>query len=433
MTELATGTLVLILIACIVLSAFFAGSETAMMSVNRYRLRHLVGRKHRGAIRTATLLDRTDRLIGLLLIGNTFINILASAVATVLGLRLYGEGGLLLDTLALTIVLLIFSEVGPKTVAALHPESIAFPASMLLVPLLKALYPLVWAVNLMANGLLKLIGIRPQESHVMALSREELRTVVKEAGALIPRGPQQMLFGILDLEKAAVEDIMVPRSEIVGIDLDADLNEISERLINSVHTRLPVYRERIDNLLGMLHIRQLPRLIKNLELDKEALERCLTKPYYVPIGTQLHTQLANFQTIRQRIALVVDEYGEIQGLVTLEDILEEIVGEFTTDPTVFNKDIVEEAPGSYLIDGGASVRDINRGLRWRLPIKGPKTFNGLILETLESIPEPGITLKIRDYTVEILQTQGNVVKVARVTPPSRAAALQDDLPRSAKH
>jgi Mg2+/Co2+ transporter CorB len=434
LSEISTTSLCIILGFCILLSAFFAGSETAMMSVNRYRLRHLVSRRHRGASRTSALLERTDRLIGLLLIGNTFINILASAVATVLGLRLYGEGGLILDTLVLTIVLLIFSEVGPKTVAALYPERIAFPASFVLVPLLKVMYPLVWAVNCLANGLLRLLGIRPQEAHTMSLSREELRTVVKEAGAMIPRRHQQMLFGILDLEKATVEDIMIPRNDIIGIDLDNDPSEISERLVNCVHTRVPVYRERIDNLIGMLHVRQLPRLVKDQGmLDLEALQRGLSKPYFVPMGTQLHTQLSNFQHLKQRSALVVDEYGDIQGLVTLEDILEEIVGEFTTDPLVFNKDISEESPGVFLIDGGASIRDINRSLRWRLPSEGARTLNGLILETLETIPEPGTTLRIKHYTVEILQTQGQAVKTVRIVPSANPTPPPDPHPGSLPH
>jgi Mg2+/Co2+ transporter CorB len=418
--DIPLGALFGALIVCLFISAFFSASETAMMALNRYRLRHLANSNHPGAIRANTLLQRPDRLIGLILIGNNFVNIVASSIATLIGLELYGEAGIAVAAAVLTLVMLVVSEVGPKTVAALYPERIAFPSSRILAPLLILTYPIVWMINYLTNALLNLLRLTTEEKSGMALSREELRTVVKEAGALIPQRHQQMLFGILDLEKATVEDIMVPRNEIFGIDLDDDINLIGERLSNCLHTRIAVYRGSIDNLHGILHARQIHRVVTDSgDVDLTELENNLVEPYFVPIGTPLHTQLENFQRLKKRISLIVDEYGEIQGLVTLEDILEEIVGKFTTDPLVLSKDIYQEENGAYIIDGSALLREINRNLRWRLPIDGPKTLNGLILEALESIPEPGVSLRIKNYTVEILQMSGQVVKVARITPPPR--------------
>lgn len=388
-----------------------------MMALNRYRLRHLVAKKHRGALRANALLKRPDRLIGLILLGNNFVNILASSIATILALRLIGEAGVALAAGLMTLVILIFAEVAPKTVAALDPERVAFPAAFVLKPLLRLLYPLVWIVNTIANGVLRIFRIRPEDSSEMTLSREELRSVVKEAGAMIPRRHQQMLFGILDLEKVTVEDIMVPRNEIVGIDLEDDPADLETQLSNCRHTRLPVFRGSIDNVIGMLHVRKVPRLYdENDEFDPTFLESVVSEPYYVPIGTPLHTQLTNFQRQKRRIGLVVDEYGNIQGLVTLEDILEEIVGEFTTDPQEFSKDIHPQDDGTYLIDGTATIREINRSLKWKLPASGPKTLNGLILETFETIPDVGTSMRIDDYTVEIVHIAGQSVKTARITP-----------------
>jgi Mg2+/Co2+ transporter CorB len=416
--EISLGALFGALAVLIILSGFFSGSETAMMALNRYRLRHLAERKHRGARRASELLERPDRLIGLILLGNNFVNIFASSLATLIALRTIGQAGIALAAGLLTLVILIFAEVMPKTLAALHPERIAFPASVILKPLLWLMYPFVFVVNAIANGVLKLLRIRPEDSDLMTLSREELRTVVKEAGAIIPRRHQSMLFGILDLEKATIEDIMVPRNEIVGIDLDSDPGELEEQLTRLRHTRLPVYRGNIDNLVGILHSRRATRLFEDDTFDKQALEAELDEPYFVPSHTPLHTQLFNFQRQKQRIGVIVDEYGQIQGLVTLEDILEEIVGEFTTDPQDFNRDIFPQEDGSYLIDGSATIRDINRMLRWKLPTRGPKTLNGLVLEQLESIPEAGVSLRIGNYTIEILQATGQSLKTARVRTSS---------------
>ena len=404
------------LFVLLLLSACFSGSETAMMALNRYRLRHMAAKKHSGAIKARDLLGRPDRLIGLLLVGNTFCNAAVSSIATVIGLTLVGEArGVAAATVTVGVVTLILAEVMPKTIAALYPERIAFRVSHVLKPLLSVTYPLVWVLNSVANNLLNLLGISTDKTDQMPLSREELRTVVMEAGAIIPRKHQQMLFAVLDLEKGTVEDIMIPRNEIIGIDLAADNNTILDQLTGFRHTRIPVYRGSIDQMVGILHARRLPRLLADdRRLTVEEIEKVLDEPYYVPIGTPLHTQLFNFQRNRERVGLVVDEYGDLQGLVTLEDLLEEIVGEFTTDPQSFSRDIFPQEDGSFLVDGSASVRDINRILKWKLPTTGPKTLNGLLLETLESIPEPGTGLRIGRYTVEIVQTTEHSVKTARL-------------------
>ena len=416
MNEIPLGVLFVILFLLLMLSAFFSSSETGLMSLNRYRLRHLVKNKHKGAMRATRLLERPDRLIGLILLGNNFVNVLASSITTIIALRLGGETAIAIGAGLLTFVILIFSEVAPKTVAALYPEKIAFTASLVYVPLLKLLYPLVWVVNVIANSLLKIIGIQLDKNSNENLSTEELRTVVNEAGALIPKRHQKMLLSILDLEKVTVEDIMVPRNEIFGIDLDDNWADIVEALKHSVHTRLPVYKEDIDRVEGIVHMRNIMHLLAHDDFNREALLAEMRDPYFIPEATPLNTQLLNFQRHERRIGLVVDEYGDIQGMVTLEDILEEIVGEFTTDIATFSKDIHPQDDGSFLVDGGANIRDLNRLMHWALPSKGPKTLNGLLTDALESIPEPGTSIKIEGYPIEIVQTQGNMVKTARILP-----------------
>ncbi len=392
------------------------------MAINRYRLRHLANQGHRGAQRVLRLLERPDRLIGLILLGNNLVNILASSLTTLIALRLGGEGAIALGAGLLTLVILIFSEVAPKTLAALHPERVAFPAAFVYEPLLKVIYPLVFLVNMLANGLLRLLGVRPEASGSgQALSTEELRTVLHEAGALIPKRHQEMLLSILELEEVTVNDIMVPRGEIVGLDLEDDLEHIVAQLTTAQHTRLPVYRESIDQVEGFLHVRNALPLLARGELTKEALRRILREPYFIPEATPLNTQLLNFQRQRRRIGLVVDEYGDIQGLVTLEDILEEIVGEFTTSPEL-SPEVVPQEDGSYLVEAGVNIRDLNRMLGWKLPTDGPKTLNGLILEYLEHIPEPGTSLRIAGYPIEIVQTRGNAVKTVRIYPPNDSEA-----------
>lgn len=393
-----------------------------MMAINRYRLRHLVNDNHRGAILVSKLLERPDRLLGLILFGNNLVNIIAASVVTVIALRLVGDAGILPASLFLTAVILVFAEVAPKTVAALHPERLAFPFSYVLMPLTYVLHPFVWVINRMANGLLALLGISPDViNDKEALTRDELRIVVHEAGGLIPPRHRRMLISILDLEQVTVEDIMVPRSEIVGVDLNESYSEIIELLSRCQHTRLPVYKDNIDNIIGIMHVRYIPRILKGSdEFSGEELEKITRPPYFVPLGTPLHTQLVNFQHQKKRIGLVVDEYGVIQGLVTLEDILEEIVGEFTTDLQTYDQDIFPQQDGTYMIDGSASLRDINRQLNWQLPTEGPKTINGLILEKLESIPEPGTSLRIAGYTLEITQSADNAVRTVKIKPASDA-------------
>ena len=390
-----------------------------MMALNRYRLRHLAKGPHKGAKRAAELLERPDRLIGLILFGNNFVNIVASMLAAFIAWRIMGETGLALAPFVLTVVILVFAEVAPKTLAALHPERIAFPAATILKPLLRFFYPVVAAINWLANGVLRLLRVFPTDVNSEQLSTDELRTVVNEAGTLITHKYQSMLISILDLEKVTVDDIMIPRSEISGIDIEDEMDDIIDLLVHSQHTRLPLYRGDIDDVLGVLHLRKVLQPLEHTELDKNWLLENASEPYFVPLGTPLNTQLRNFQRQRQRIGLVVDEYGDVDGLVTLEDLLEEIVGEFTTDPADHSPDVHPQDDGTYLIDGSANLRELNRDMRWELPTDGPKTLNGLVLEYLESIPEPGTSLLIARYPVEIVQVSGNAVKTARIKPAMR--------------
>ena len=431
MDDIPIGALIGALIFLIFLSAFFSGSETGLVSLNRYRLRHLAKTRHRGAVRAAKLLERPDRLIGLILLGNNFANILASSIATILALRFYGESGIAIAAGLLTLVILIFSEVAPKTLAVLHPERFAFPATFILSPLLKLLYPLVWLVNIIANGLLRLGGINTDSETSQSLSSEELRLVVTEAGAMIPRRHQMMLTNILDLEKVTVDDIMIPRNELVGIDMNDDWDDILKQLTNSQHTRMPVFNADINNIVGMIHVRNTLQLITQKETKKEDLKRWIRSAYFVPEGTPLNKQLLHFQREKRRSGLVVDEYGDVQGLVTLEDILEEIVGEFTTDPALHIKEVHRQTDGTFLVDGSASIRELNRVMQWELPTDGPKTFSGLITEHMENIPKPGTSLMLAGYPVEIVQTKGNIVKTAQISPNFRRPEAVDTTDQAA--
>ena len=418
MSDVPLGILIAALVVLIILSACFSGSETGMMALNRYRLRHLAGSGHRGARRASRLLERPDRLIGLILLGNNFVNIAASSLATVIALRLLGEAGIALAAGLLTLVILIFAEVAPKTYAALHPERVAFPAAHVLTALLVVFQPLVVAVNWMANGVLRLLRLSPSGADRDSLSRDELRTVVAEAGALIPRRHRQMLMSILDLEKVTVDDIMIPRQEINAIDLDDPPSEILEQIMHTQHTRIPLYRGDINEIEGILHLRRVVAPPREEGLA-EYLRTQASEPYFIPAGTALSVQLLNFQRAHQRIGLIVDEYGEIEGLATLEDLLEEIVGQFTTDPTDHSSEVHPQTDGTYLVDGSANVRELNRAMHWELPTEGPKTMNGLIIEHLGAIPEPGTSLMITGYPIEIMQTTGNAVRTARINPSLR--------------
>jgi Mg2+/Co2+ transporter CorB len=414
--EIPLSVLIGALIFLIFVSGFFSGSETGLMSLNRYRLRHLADKKNKAAIRTQRLLERPEKLIGLILLGNNFVNILASAIATVIGLRLLGEAGIAVATGILTFVILVFAEVTPKTIAALHPERFALPSSLILTPLLKLLYPVVWIINQLTAGIFKLLGVKSEDGANLRLSSEELRVVVNEASSMIPGRHQTMLLSILDLEKATIEDIMIPRNEIVGIDINDDWDEIVSQLTESQHTRLPVYEDDIDHVIGLIHLRRTIRLFQTQEFSKQDFRDLVRDVYFVPEGVPLNTQLINFQKERRRIGLVVNEYGEIQGLITLEDILEEIVGEFTTDPAASSKDIHLQEDGTYLVDGSTSVRELNKLLHWTLPTEGPKTLNGLVIEYLEHIPDPGTSMLLGGYPVEIVQTSQNTVKTVRIDP-----------------
>jgi Mg2+/Co2+ transporter CorB len=415
-----------ILFLLILLSAFFSGSETGLMTLNRYRLRHLAGAKHKGAVRAQKLLERPDRLIGLILLGNNFINILAASIATIIALRLYGQAGIAIATFLLTFVILIFAEVTPKTFAALHPERIAFPAAFIYTPLLWLFYPLVWVVNTIANGLLKLFGVTPEDSSTNALSQEELRTVVHEARAMIPKRHQNMLLNILDLEKVSVEDIMIPRNEIVGIDLDDDWNTIKKQIMSSQYTRLPVFRGSINQVIGFIHLRKLLPVLLSDAINREELEKIVKDSYFIPENTSLNRQMLNFQHNKRRVGLVVDEYGDVLGLVTLEDILEEIIGEFTTDPATSMPEYTTQEDGSILVDGSASIRELNRNLHIELPTNGPKTLNGLVVEYMEDIPHPGTSVLLAGYPVDIVQTKDNLIKTLRIHPLKRQPVREAD-------
>ncbi len=408
------SVLFLILLLLLILSAFFSSAETALMSLNRYRLRHLAQEGHAGAIRANQLLSRPDRLIGLILLGNNFVNIFASAIATIIGVKLYGENGIVIATFTLTIIVLLFAEVTPKTLAALHPERVAFPASLILVPLLKILFPLVWFTNAITNRLLALFNVSPEESTNISINADDLRVALMEAGSLIPKRHKKMLVSILDLEKITVNDVMIPRNDIEGLDISGTLTDIIKQLSYCNNTRLPVYEESLDNLIGILHVRKALHLLAQDNLTKETLTGIIKEAYFVPENTPLNMQLIQFQRHRRRTGLVVNEYGDILGLITLEDIFREIVGEFTADLIDEDKDIHPQEDGSYLINGSANIREINRNNHWHLPTDGPKTINGLVLEYLETIPEPGVSLRVGDYVIEVVQTSNNTIKTVRI-------------------
>ena len=417
MDNVSTDMLFVILGILILISAYFSGSETGMMSINRYRLKHLEKQKHRGAKRVSLLLARPDKLIGLILIGNNLVNIFATLITGIIAQRLYGDTGVFYAGLLLTLVILIFAEITPKTLAALYPEKVAFPSSLLLTLLLKLLYPFVIGVNYITNGLLALMGVSSEQREQHSLSSEELRTVVNESGAMLQARNQDMLVSILDLEKITVEDIMIPRNELVGIDINEDWKRIQKQLTQSNHTRVLLYRDNIDDVVGYVHVRDALRLVSKEQFTKATLLRAVRELYFIPEGTSLNVQLLKFQSAKERLGLVVDEYGDIQGLVTLEDILEEIVGDFTTTMTPTSSDEINIQPdGSYLVDGSATVRDVNKEMTWNFPTDGPKTINGLILEYLEDIPDANLSVRISGYPLEIIEVKDNVIKTVRIFP-----------------
>ncbi len=420
MNDISLGILFGILAALLLLSAFFSGSETALMTLNRYRLQHQVKLKHKGAIKAHKLLQRPDRLMGLILLGNNFVNIAASSLATIIAIRLIDDGiinlsqeeSILASTITLTLAVLIFSEVTPKTLAAIKPEILAYPAAWVYTPLSKLFYPLVWVVNLISNLLLRIVGINASKTRQDSLNKDELKSIVSDAKNLMPARYQNMLLGILDLESASVEDIMTPRNEIIGIDLEDSLESIIQQIQNSPHTRLPIYKKSIDRVIGFLHLRTLIPLINRIDFDKQSITENLTKPFFIPESTPLHQQIQSFKSEKLRIGLVVDEYGDVQGLVTLDDLLQVIVGELVAEEV----DVKKQKDGSYLVDGRVTVRELNRITQWSLPTKGPKTLNGLIIEYMETIPESGVSVSLHGYRLEIIKRDKNTIKLVKFYP-----------------
>ncbi len=415
--HVSTSTLIIILVIMVVVSAYFSASETGMMTLNRYRLRHLSKQGNRAARRVEKLLRRPDRLISLVLIGNNLVNILASALATIVGIRLYGNAGVAIATGVLTFVVLIFAEVMPKTIAALYPERVAFPSSVLLAPLQKIMLPLVWLLNTITRGLMRLCGIRGNVHSSDAVSKDELRSIVNESHSQISRRNQDMLISVLDLEKVTVSDIMVPRNEVVGIDINDDWKSIMRQLTHSPHGRIVLYRQSLDDAIGMLRVREAYRLMtEKKEFNKENLLRAADEIYFIPEGTPLNVQLVKFQRNKEKVGMIVDEYGDIQGLVTVEDILEEIVGDFTTSMSPsLAEEVNPQSDGSVLIDGSANVRELNKAFNWTLPIEA-RTINGMLLEELEEIPQVDAQVRVGNYLIDVLDVQENMIKRVRVTP-----------------
>lgn len=412
MSDLPLSILFSVLAVLLILSAFFSGSETALMTLNRYRLQHLVKKKHRGAIKADRLLRRPDRLIGLILLGNNFVNILASSLATIIGIRMAGEPGIAIATAILTLVVLIFSETTPKTLATLKPEMLAFPAAWIYTPLLKIFYPIVWIVNLIANFILRIFGINASKQKPDSLNKDELKSILADTDHILPTRYQNMLLGIIDLESATVKDIMTPRNEIIGIDLDDSMEHICEQIKNSSHTRLPIYKTSIDRIIGFLHLRTILTLINDDDFNKKKITDLLMPPAFIPVSTPLHKQMQSFKVQKLRTALVVDEYGDVHGLVTLDDLLQEIVGELITEDV----NIKEQTDGSYLVDASVTIRELNRVMHWELPIEGPKTLNGLVIEFMEMIPEAGTSLKLHGYSLEIIESNKNTIKLVKFYP-----------------
>jgi Mg2+/Co2+ transporter CorB len=416
--EFPIGAPLAALVFLVFLSAFFSAAEIALLTLNRFRLRHLADSGRRGAILAQRLLERPDRLLGIILVGNNFANIAASSIATLLAIQLYGEKAIALAAGLLTFVVLIFAEVAPKTLAALNPERIAFPAAFILRPLLVLLYPLVWLTNLLANGMLRMLGVSLSKKSTQEITAEELRVLVREANVLIPKSHQDMLLAILDLERISVDDLMVPRGEIEGIDLEASWDEIQTKLGSSNYTRQPVYKGNLDNLVGLVHLRKVMHLVHTGDFTRENFMKIIIEPFYIPEGTAISLALLNFRAAKRRFALVVNEYGDIHGIITLDEILEEIVGDFTTPLTRLSEDIQPQADGSFLVTGSTHIREINRRLDWALPTSGPKTLNGLITEYLEDLPEPGTSVMLNGYQADILRTRGTAVQLVQIRPPA---------------
>ena len=395
------------------LSAFFSGVETAMMSLNRYRLKHLVKENDKGAIRADKLLKRPDRLLGVILIGNNFVNILAASLTTVLCLNLFGDSGVVIGSIVLTLIILVFAEITPKTFAALNSEKVALPASLILKYLQKILRPLVLFVNFFSNFFMRLLGTKETTINE-DLSPEELKSVLENSGDLIPKKYQDMLISVLELDKVSVDEVMTQRSEVIGIDINQPIENILSNLQNNQKDFLPVYNESLDDLRGVIDLYGITAFLSNEDKSIESLIESLDEAYFIPENTPLSTQLFNFQKNKKTVAVIIDEYGSVKGLVTIKDVLEEIVGELATDIDKETVEIMEQKDGSYLIDASVPLRELNKKLNWQLPINGAKTLNGLIIDQVETIPENNIKIEIDNYVIETVLIRNNMIKIARV-------------------
>ena len=429
MDDIPVLTLFIALLVLLVASAFFSVSETSMMAVNRYRLRHLVQQGHRGARLTSELLAKTDKFLGVVLLGNNVINAAAALLVGEIATRYMGDSqlALVIATGAAAFAILVFSEITPKVIGAAYPEPIALRASYGLAPLLKITQPIVWFVNLFVQGLLRVLWLKPeQDAGAHKLTVGELRSLVLEASYL-PQKHQSILLNLFDLEVITVDDVMVPRNQIEAVDIEAPLEQLAQQAATAYHRRLLAYAGQPEEIAGTLRARHVLNLVQQGALTRERLKELVREPYYVPSGTPLFSQLQNFQEHQDRIALVVDEYGEMKGLVTLEDIVEEIIGEFTTTSPLRTGGYYPQPDGSYLVEGSTLLRELNRKLGFNFPLEGPKTMNGLILEHLQEIPEPSTSVKIADYAIEIVQTQDRVIKAVRIFPARAAEAPGEDL------
>ena len=413
MTELSTENLFVILFILLVMSAFFSGAETSLMSVNRYKLKHKHKQGDKLASKVTYLIKNPDKTLSLILLMNNFVNILASAISTIIAIKLYGEAGIAISVIVLTVVILIFAEVTPKTLAALHADKIAYPVSWLLYPLMKILRPIIMIINVITKGILRILGIKDNKINQELLTKDEIKLIVKESSQRIPKSHEDMIVNMLDLEKVKVEDAMIPRSEVYAVDIDDELAVITKKLTTSKHTRIPIYHQDINKLLGFLHKRKVMEMIVTNNFSKDFIKEAVSQPYYIPEDTSLTSQLISFKKERKRIGCVVDEYGDVKGLVTLNDILEEIVGEFSDD----NKDlgIIKISNNSYVIDGSMQIREINKLLDWKISENVAKTINGYILECLENIPKKGETFTNEGYVFEIIEISNNFVNNVKVT------------------
>jgi Mg2+/Co2+ transporter CorB len=421
MGELPLSADFAVLVVLLVVSGFFSIAETSMIALNRYRLRHLVAQGHGGARRAAALLRRTDRLLGAILIGNNVANAAAATLAGLISVKLFGDGktAYAVSTLAISFLLIVFSEITPKVIGATYPERIALPLAYVLAPLQKIMRPAVWFVNLFARPLLRLAGVRPEsQSEAPKLTPGEIRTLVLESSSFMPKKHVAILLNLFDLGNIKVQDIMVPRARIESIQLDDDVDAIARQLATSYHVRLPVFRDSGGDVVGILHMKKILGVPRSQKLDRRAIEELLSEPYFVPASTPVLAQLQYFQENRERIALVVDEYGELMGLVTLEDIIEEIIGKFTTSLPQAALALAWDEQGVASADGATPVREINRVLGLDLPTQGPSTLNGLILEHLRDIPEANVSIRVGGVTMEIVHAQGRAVKTVRIFRPS---------------